>query len=46
MQEDDKRRGGITLGRYQELYAEFVGNPDDKCEAVMLFGPLPLVPPR
>ncbi|CAG0890559.1 unnamed protein product [Darwinula stevensoni] len=44
--EDDKRRGGITLSRYQELYAEFVGNPDDDCEAVMLFGPLPLVPPH
>lgn len=38
-QDDDRRRGGITLGRYQELYAEFLGNPEET-PAVYLFGPL------
>lgn len=39
-QDDDRRRGGLTLSRYQELYAQFLGNPDEKCPAVYLFGPL------
>lgn len=38
---DDKKAGGISLQRYQELYAQFIGNPDEKCPAVNLFGPLP-----
>lgn len=38
---DDKKAGGITLPRYQELYAQFIGNPDEKCNACHLFGPLP-----
>jgi hypothetical protein len=37
----DKKAGGITLPRYQELYAQFIGNPDEKCNACHLFGPLP-----
>lgn len=37
--DDDRRRGGITLGRYEELYAEFLGNPEETA-AVYLFGPL------
>lgn len=40
LQDDDRRRGGLTLSRYQELYAEFLGNPDDNCPAAYLFGPL------
>lgn len=39
-QDDDRRRGGLTLSRYQELYAQFLGNPDENCPAVHLFGPL------
>lgn len=38
--DDDKKRGGITLSRYQELYAQYLGNPDEKHQAVHLFGPL------
>ncbi|XP_076547946.1 sarcoplasmic calcium-binding protein 1 isoform X2 [Osmia lignaria lignaria] len=40
LNDDDRRRGGLTLSRYQELYAEFLGNPDENCKAVHLFGPL------
>jgi hypothetical protein len=39
-QDDDKKAGGITLERYQELYAQFIGNPDESCNACHLFGPL------
>ncbi|CAG9831795.1 unnamed protein product [Diabrotica balteata] len=39
LNDDDRRRGGITLSRYQELYAEFLGNPEET-PAVYLFGPL------
>ncbi|XP_008551022.1 sarcoplasmic calcium-binding protein 1 [Microplitis demolitor] len=38
--DDDRRRGGLTLARFQELYAQFLGNPDETCPAVHLFGPL------
>merc|ERR1711994_1225670 len=31
--DDDKKKGGITLERYQELYAHFIGNPDETCPA-------------
>jgi Ca2+-binding EF-hand superfamily protein len=41
LNDDDKKAGGITLPRYQELYAQFIGNPDEKCNACHLFGPLP-----
>ncbi|XP_062545322.1 sarcoplasmic calcium-binding protein 1-like [Armigeres subalbatus] len=39
--DEDNKRGGITLQRYQELYAQFMGNPSDKCPAVFLYGPIP-----
>ncbi|XP_011054772.1 PREDICTED: sarcoplasmic calcium-binding protein 1 isoform X4 [Acromyrmex echinatior] len=38
--DDDRRRGGLNLSRYQELYAQFLGNPDDNCPAIYLFGPI------
>lgn len=38
--EEDKKIGGINITRYQELYAQFISNPDEKCNAVYLFGPL------
>jgi len=38
--EADKKAGGIDIARYQELYAQFISNPDEKCNAVYLFGPL------
>merc|ERR1712190_12954 len=38
--EDDKKKGGITLERCQELSAQFSGNPDERCSACYLFGPL------
>jgi hypothetical protein len=40
LSEDDKKAGGINNTRYQELYAQFISNPDEKCNAVYLFGPL------
>jgi len=39
----DKKAGGITLERYQELYAHFIGNPDETCNGCYLFGPLDLI---
>ncbi|XP_023245700.1 sarcoplasmic calcium-binding protein 1-like [Copidosoma floridanum] len=39
--DDDKRRGGLTLSRYQELYAAYLGDPNEQNPAVYLFGPLP-----
>jgi len=41
--EEDKKVGGINNARYQELYAQFISNPDEKCPAVYLFGPLKVV---
>lgn len=38
--DEDKKAGGISLNRYQELYAQFISNPDESCNAVYLFGPL------
>lgn len=38
--DDDRRRGGLTLSRYQELYAQYLGNLDEKQPGVYLFGPL------
>jgi len=43
LNDDDKKAGGITLARYQELYAHFIGNPDEGCPAVNLFGPLEVI---
>merc|ERR1711971_1548234 len=43
LNDEDKKVGGITLARYQELYAQFIGNPDEKCPAVDLFGPLEVI---
>lgn len=40
LNDDDRRRGGITLTRYQELYAHYLGNADEKHPGVYLFGPL------
>lgn len=40
MKDDDRRRGGLTLSRYQELYAQYLGNLDEKQPGVYLFGPL------
>ena len=42
-QEEDKAKGGITLERYQELYAHFIGNPDETCNGCYLFGPLEVI---
>merc|ERR1719266_479836 len=39
----NRMAGGITLARYQELYAQFIGNPDETCNACYLFGPLSLI---
>jgi len=43
LNDDDKKAGGITLERYQELYAQFIGNPDETCNACFLFGPLEII---
>lgn len=43
LNDKDKKEGGITLARYQELYAQFLGNPDQNASACYLFGPLPLI---
>jgi len=39
----DKAAGGINKERYQELYADFISNPDESCNACYLFGPLKVV---
>jgi hypothetical protein len=39
LNEDDKVKGGLTLQRYQDLYAEYLGNVDEKSKGVTLFGP-------
>merc|ERR1712123_102688 len=31
----------LSLDRYKDLYAQFLGNPDESCVACSLFGPLP-----
>ncbi|RXG67654.1 Sarcoplasmic calcium-binding protein 1 [Armadillidium vulgare] len=41
--DEDRKAGGINLARYQELYAQFISNPDEKANAVYLFGPLQVV---
>merc|ERR1712212_1021609 len=41
--DEDKKIGGINKARYQELYAEFISNPDESIGACYLFGPLKVV---
>jgi len=36
----DKKAGGLSLARYQELYADFLSCTDESNPAVYLFGPL------
>jgi len=43
LSEEDRAKGGITLERYQELYAHFIGNPDETCNGCYLFGPLEVI---
>merc|ERR1711930_19422 len=43
LNDEDKKVGGITLACYQELYAQFIGNPDESCPAVNLFDPLEVI---
>ncbi|KAF4518083.1 hypothetical protein B566_EDAN009627 [Ephemera danica] len=40
LNDDDKKRGGINLARYQELYAQFLGDANENNPANWLFGPL------
>lgn len=42
LNDDDRRRGGLTLSRYQELYGHYLGNPSEEHPGVYLFGPLSL----
>uniref|UniRef100_A0A1L8DCR8 Putative sarcoplasmic calcium-binding protein alpha-b and-a chains n=1 Tax=Nyssomyia neivai TaxID=330878 RepID=A0A1L8DCR8_9DIPT len=40
LNDDDRKKGGLTLARYQELYSHYLGNTDEKNPGVTLFGPL------
>jgi hypothetical protein len=40
LQDADKKAGGINLARYQELYAQFIGDANETNPACYLFGPL------
>lgn len=42
LQDDDRRKGGIALSRYQELFAQFLSDQSEDCPAKLLFGPLEL----
>ncbi|XP_038222448.1 sarcoplasmic calcium-binding protein 1 isoform X1 [Zerene cesonia] len=42
LNDDDRRKGGLALSRYQELFAQFLGDQSDNCQANLLFGPLEL----
>jgi len=35
--------GGVTRTRYQQLFAQFLGDTDPSCDGCFLFGPLPLI---
>jgi len=35
--------GDVTLARYQDMYAQFLGNPSEDIPACYLFGPLPVI---
>jgi Ca2+-binding EF-hand superfamily protein len=39
LNDNDKKAGGLTIARYQDLYAEYMGNPEFN-NACYLFGPL------
>ncbi|KAB1688473.1 hypothetical protein FNE60_29815 [Klebsiella pneumoniae] len=41
LSEEDRKKGGIDLATYQNLYAAFIGSQDATNRAVHLFGPLP-----
>jgi predicted house-cleaning noncanonical NTP pyrophosphatase (MazG superfamily) len=43
LNDEDKKRGGINLVRYQDLWAEFIGDKSATCHGANLFGPLPPV---
>lgn len=40
LNDDDRKRGGLTMARYQELYAHYLGNKDENNPGITLFGPL------
>ncbi|CAB3234359.1 unnamed protein product [Arctia plantaginis] len=40
LNDDDRRKGGLTLSRYQELFAQFLGDESEDVQAKHLFGPL------
>ncbi|GAB0093402.1 sarcoplasmic calcium-binding protein 1 [Sergentomyia squamirostris] len=40
LNDDDRKKGGLSLSRYQELYSHYLGNLDEKNPGVTLFGPL------
>ncbi|CAG0906560.1 unnamed protein product, partial [Cyprideis torosa] len=40
--EDDLRRGGICKARFEDLFTDFINNPNSSAPAVRLMGPLPL----
>lgn len=42
LNDDDRRKGGISLSRYQELFAQYLGDQSDNCQSSLLFGPLEL----
>ncbi|CAH4029904.1 sarcoplasmic calcium-binding protein 1 isoform X2 [Pieris brassicae] len=42
LNDDDRRKGGISLSRYQELFAQFLADQTEHCPASLLFGPLEL----
>ncbi|CAG9788894.1 unnamed protein product [Diatraea saccharalis] len=42
LNDDDRRKGGLTLARYQELFAMFLGDENDDSPSKHLFGPLEL----
>jgi len=41
--DEDKKRGGINMARYQDLFCQFIGDKSDSCNGAYLFGPLPLI---
>jgi len=43
LSDEDKKAGGISLSRYQELYAKFISTDDESANANYLFGPLNIV---
>lgn len=40
LNDDDRKKGGLDIARYKELYSQFLGNPGDDHPSVYLFGPL------